>query len=84
MNRLVNLSTETRNLINDGIYSLYSVKALCGPKYVLYASNRSFLLNESGKVLGEIQAESDVSVIKAIIYIEDDGTPHSDFKKQTP
>ena len=55
-NQLMNLSSDTKTLINQGVYSLYSLAASSAPagaKYVLYTSKRSFLLNETGKIVSE-------------------------------
>ena len=81
---LVNLSSETRTLINQGIYSLYLLApnaGVSGATYILYTSKRSFLLDASGGVLGEESPTFKIPVGQAVNYIDAAGVAHSAAKK---
>lgn len=79
---LVNLSAEIRNLINNGVYSMYSIGAVTpdDARYILFTLRHSFLLNGTGKLLS-LCYNFQLPVEQTIIFIDIDGTPHSDLKK---
>lgn len=71
---LMELSMDTKQLVNQGIFSLYSLEdEVCASErasYVLYTGSQSFLLNEDGLVVKELAPTVKFKVIKAINFPE--------------
>jgi len=51
---LMKLSNDIKNLVNNGVYSIYSVAGIAGAEYLLVTENRkTFLLTGDGTFVGE-------------------------------
>lgn len=76
---LMKLSVETKQLVNQGIFSLYSLSEEVSTSerasYVLYTGTQGFLLNDDGIVLKELEPTIRFKVSKAINFPEVAGKP---------
>lgn len=73
------LSIDTKQLVNQGIFSLYLLDNEVGrnenASYILYTGSQSFLLSDEGLVVKELAPKVQFKVIKAINFPEAAGKP---------
>jgi hypothetical protein len=76
---LMELSTDTKQLVNQGVFSLYSladqVSGAEQASYVLYTGSQSFLLSDDGLVVKELAPTVRFKVTKAVNFPEVAGKP---------
>jgi hypothetical protein len=71
---LMNLPTETKELINQGIFSLYALSSTSSKEnnadFVLYTGMHAFLLDYSGTVVRELGSKVKFDIRQAINFPE--------------
>lgn len=68
---LMNLSKETKQLVNQGIFSLYALTAPQeGAEFVLYTDSKAYLLSVSGDILVQADLKARFPVKESITFTE--------------
>lgn len=68
---LMNLPESTKVLVNQGVYSLYSLKkAANNAVFALFANQDIYLLSDDGTVLSKQSAENGIEVFEPINFPE--------------
>lgn len=67
---LMNLPESTKVLVNQGVYSLYSLKKANEAVYALFADRDVYLLKQDGSVLSKQSVDSPVEISEPINFPE--------------
>jgi len=68
---LMNLSKETKQLVNQGVFSLYSLKEeKNGAKFVLYTNAQAYLLSLDGDIVEEADVKAKFPVQESVTFTE--------------
>ncbi len=69
---LMDLSIETKQLVNRGVFSLYTLadRLASGATFVLYTEAHSFLLADSGEIVQQLDGKTSFKVKNSVTFPE--------------